>query len=321
MRPLEGVMDRSQLGDPDILKKYSLLFDKVHLIKVNGLHGFYDMLHRSGIIDERRTNAEVDFLEKQGFISGIDEASYQMLLRTLVDSGLLEEDWRLDELFNSHLTYASIISLAIKDEFGDGSYRKSVEERKKKPGISEEFSDSFARITSVVLAHQNKQTDLVPICFSDLEDDGLDDLQTKTVWSVGLDQFPVPGPGSAWEDVLNFKEEMRDKQWHFRRFLHSMISKKQTEAEIRDDIEWSLNEYTKAMKLHKLKAGESFIEVCVIPVIELAEDLAKFNWSKIAKGALSVKKRQVELMEAEMKAPGRECAYIFEVQKRFGESV
>ena len=33
----------------------------------------------------------------------------------------------------------------------------------------------------------------------------------------------------------------------------------------------------------------------------------KFNWSKIAKGALQVGKRKVELMEAEMKAPGREC--------------
>jgi hypothetical protein len=55
-----------------------------------------------------------------------------------------------------------------------------------------------------------------------------------------------------------------------------------------------------------------------VPVIELAEDLAKFNWSKIAKGILSVRKRHVELMEAEMKAPGRECAYVFEAQKRFG---
>lgn len=60
------------------------------------------------------------------------------------------------------------------------------------------------------------------------------------------------------------------------------------------------------------------MEVCVIPAIEIIEDIAKFNWSKIAKGALSVKKRQIELMEAEMKAPGRECAYVFDARKRFG---
>jgi hypothetical protein len=74
------------------------------------------------------------------------------------------------------------------------------------------------------------------------------------------------------------------------------------------------------MKLHNLKAGNSFIEVYLIPAIEIFEDVVKINWSKIAKGALSVKKRRVELMEAEMKAPGRECAYVFDVQKRFGRS-
>jgi hypothetical protein len=44
----------------------------------------------------------------------------------------------------------------------------------------------------------------------------------------------------------------------------------------------------------------------------------KFNWSKIANGALQVQKRKIELMEAEMRAPGRECAYVFDARKRFG---
>jgi hypothetical protein len=74
------------------------------------------------------------------------------------------------------------------------------------------------------------------------------------------------------------------------------------------------------MKIRHLKVGNSFVEVYFLPIVELAEDLVKFNWSKIAKSALSVRKRQVELMEAEMKAPGRECAYVFEAQKRFGAS-
>jgi hypothetical protein len=42
----------------------------------------------------------------------------------------------------------------------------------------------------------------------------------------------------------------------------------------------------------------------VIPPIEFAENLIKFNWSKIAKGALSIGKRKIELIEAEMTAPG-----------------
>jgi hypothetical protein len=34
---------------------------------------------------------------------------------------------------------------------------------------------------------------------------------------------------------------------------------------------------------------------------------------------LSIKNRKVELIEAAMKAPGRECAYVFDARKRFGD--
>jgi hypothetical protein len=111
---------------------------------------------------------------------------------------------------------------------------------------------------------------------------------------------------------------MHDKQWAFRRFMKTLATKRQTEAEIRDDLEWSLNEYTKAMALHKIKTSQSFVDVFFITPLEILENLVKFNWSKIAKGALQVRKRKVELMEAEMKAPGRECAYVFDARKRFG---
>jgi hypothetical protein len=49
----------------------------------------------------------------------------------------------------------------------------------------------------------------------------------------------------------------------------------------------------------------------------MIENLVKCNWSKIARGALQIQQRRIELMEAEMKAPGRECAYLFDAQKKF----
>lgn len=60
------------------------------------------------------------------------------------------------------------------------------------------------------------------------------------------------------------------------------------------------------------------MEAYVIPALELVEDLVRFKWSKIAKGAVVVKKRNLELLEAEMKAPGRECAYVFDARRTFG---
>jgi hypothetical protein len=140
----------------------------------------------------------------------------------------------------------------------------------------------------------------------------------EIVLEVARDLFPCPDDTCAWQDILNFRDEARDKQWAFRRFLSTLGTKQQTEAEIRDDLEWSLNEYAKAMEVHHIKASQSFVDVFIISPLEIIENIVKLNWSKIAKGALDVKKRKVELLEAEMKAPGRECAYVFDARKRFG---
>jgi hypothetical protein len=164
------------------------------------------------------------------------------------------------------------------------------------------------------------QKETVAICedqlnsFADKHSGSLSD----TVLRVSIEALPLPGEDSAWQDVLDFKAEMHDKQWAFRRFLHDIAGRSQTEIEIRDDIEWTINEYTRAMKIHDIKASQSFVDVFVISPLEIIENLVQLNWSKIAKGALSVQKLKVELLEAEMNAPGRECAYVFDARKRFG---
>jgi hypothetical protein len=142
----------------------------------------------------------------------------------------------------------------------------------------------------------------------------------ESVLEVALTALPAPDESSAWEDILNFKADLHDKQWGFRRFLRSLSLKQPTESEVRDEIEWMVNEYAKAMHVHNLKASPAFFEAYVIPGLEFIEDIVKFKWSKIAKGVVAVKKRKVELLEAEMKAPGKECAYVFEARKRFGGS-
>ncbi len=40
----------------------------------------------------------------------------------------------------------------------------------------------------------------------------------ETALRVALEAFPVPDETCSWEDILDFKSEMRDKQWDFRRF-------------------------------------------------------------------------------------------------------
>jgi uncharacterized protein (UPF0335 family) len=127
-----------------------------------------------------------------------------------------------------------------------------------------------------------------------------------------------PDDTCAWQDILDFKKELKNKQWDFRHFLTGLATKKQTEAAAREEIEYLLNQYEEAMKLHQMKASHTFVDVFVITPIEILEDIVKFRWSAILKGGMAARKRKIELLEAEMKAPGKECAYVFDARKRFG---
>jgi len=128
---------------------------------------------------------------------------------------------------------------------------------------------------------------------------------TEEVLAIGLHALPVPDEMCAWQDILDFKAASDHKLWSFRRFLGTLASKQQTEAEIRDDIEWSLNGYAKEMDRFKLKRSVSFMETYVIPTVEALES---FKPSTFLKGVVSIKKRKVELLEGESNAKGRECA-------------
>ncbi len=141
----------------------------------------------------------------------------------------------------------------------------------------------------------------------------------QDVLKVAFESIPVPDEDCPWEAILDFRADLREKQWGFRRFLKTLSTKQQTEAEIRDDIEWTVNEYRKAMEVHRLKSSNSFFDVFVVTPIEILETLAKLQLSKLLRGSFSARKRQVELLETELKAPGRECAYVFEARRQFGD--
>ena len=134
---------------------------------------------------------------------------------------------------------------------------------------------------------------------------------------ITQDYFPQASVDCPWQDIIDFKEEAHDKLWRFRRFLHTLATKEQTEAEIRDDIGWSVNEYAKAMDRLKIKRSIGFMETYIIPTVEALEALKP---SSFLKGLVGIKKRKLELYEGVEIAPGREVAYIYDAQKRFGNS-
>ena len=94
--------------------------------------------------------------------------------------------------------------------------------------------------------------------------------------------------------------------------------KKLTPAEVEEKLASLLAKYEKHMRIHKMKVNRSTFQTIVVTSAELLEGLIKFKWGKAAKLLFSLQERKISLLEAELKAPGLEVAYLSKTRDRFG---
>ena len=184
------------------------------------------------------------------------------------------------------------------------------------------YHDIFVRDAALVL--KAGDGDAIPLCASALpchmDCEVAERLKTlETVVRVTLEAMPIPDGLCAWEDILDFRWEASEKQWSLRRLLQTLASTKMSESEIRDALDFSTNEYTKAMKRRKMAITHGTVTAFAIPASDMIVNPSGNHIASALGAAVLLNKLRVELMEAELKAPGKECAYVFEARKRFGE--
>jgi hypothetical protein len=245
MLALRGVA-RHPAGDFAYLKKRALLFDDFLLLPLK---------------TSLPTNAaaELAYLEQQRFLTAMDDS---------VIGALSTFMWlRAPEFMRG-----------AKSLIDNGAEKASIDEVLRKAA---EVNDFQARVAAMELTTPSSQ--VVPLCelpFSYIESPlkgPISGLNATDVLEIAIESLPTPSEETPWEDIFAFKAEHHDKLWHYRRFVHKLANSTNSEAEVRDEIEWALNEYTRAMRIHDIKAGHSLVETYVIPTIETIADIAKFN--------------------------------------------
>lgn len=90
-----------------------------------------------------------------------------------------------------------------------------------------------------------------------------------------------------------------------------------TPAEVEEKLEYLIDQYRRHMRLHRMKTNAGTLETIVTITAEVLGDLASFKWGKAAQALFSLKKRQVDLLEGELTAPGNEVAYIVKAREIF----
>jgi hypothetical protein len=280
MRALHGVA--FSLENLSEVRRNLLIFDKVYVLKTDRLG-----------IDSRDS---LEWLQSEGYVELIPESDYDEAHEAIPE--LDHRTWKLEDKPEAEQNDFELTMKALGfplHEFRNRVWQavfsdEEIDPRKLLPpkGSPADLAicDAYARELSVIIGKRSG-TQTTPICKADLSAKVLQvrrQKTTKPVLEVAMDMLPFPADDNSFEDLMNFRSAEKDKLWAFRRFLNSLATKALSEAEIRDEQEWSLNEYTKAMTLHNLKAGTGFVEAYVLPTLEVVENLATFKWSNLARG-------------------------------------
>jgi hypothetical protein len=139
---------------------------------------------------------------------------------------------------------------------------------------------------------------------------------------VVVNALPTPADDESWERILEFRADTaaREQFARLRDWMNDMARGGLTPGEVEDRLEAHLADYREHMRVHKMKVETGMLETVVIAAAEWIEDLSKFNWGKLAKGLFAFKHRQINLLESELKAPGRAVAFVDAARAAFGTS-
>jgi hypothetical protein len=140
------------------------------------------------------------------------------------------------------------------------------------------------------------------------------------VLRIVIAALPEPAEGTPWGQVLEFRADAAASHQvlALRRWISKIARENMSAVEISDEIEWLIAEYRAHMHLHRMKTGSGTLEAVVAAAGDILENLAKLKFGSLAKALFALRHRQVELLEAERQAPGRELAYIVRARERFG---
>lgn len=155
-----------------------------------------------------------------------------------------------------------------------------------------------------------------------LPDEGRSGSSGKVIGIV-LKNLPVPSQQTPWEQILEYRgdPDSKSKFLALRDWTTKVAKSNLSNREIEDNLEYLLDQYSRHLDLHKMKTTRSTLETVVVTTAELLENLITIKWSKAASLLFSIRKRKIELMEAESSSPGREVAFIRKAQMTFRNTI
>lgn len=181
------------------------------------------------------------------------------------------------------------------------------------------ISDVCSRLEATLITEYEKHP-ACPILYSL---DSFSELPgtNAQVLQIIFENIPTPDPVTPWERIIDYRNDPETKYGlaGLRTWVSEVVQSKLAAGEIRDRLAWELETYERYMSTHKLDQASGTLEVLILAAGEILENLARLKFGKVAKTLFSIRRRHLEVVKAELKAPGRELAYISRTQQVFKE--
>lgn len=304
---------------PVLLKRDLLYFDQVHVCTNKGVDVFDDLAS----IDPKyceQMRKEFEFLKKHGLLCdfNLSEMMKFMWEKSGFQQGKFNQEDHTDMVRIMESFYAIPEVLPAK-KFKKNASRKEMEQIMDRYVESVDTAEREAtRVASAFLNRFARSDNATAIIQENLPID-LPNFKSAKVLEVVLEKLPIPDENVEWQQIVEYRADPDSsaKFTALRVWMQDIASKEYTKQEIEERVDHLLNEYERHMFFHKLKYQTAAGHILVNAPLEILENLVKFKWSSIGKSIFSFKEKQFDLMEAELKAPGRELAYISKANAKF----
>jgi hypothetical protein len=184
-----------------------------------------------------------------------------------------------------------------------------------------DFTDAYTRLCAMFLSSKYENITsllyLPPKTVNTRKKDRLE--HRRAFYDVVLSKFPIPSEQTPWEQIIEFRKD-RDVQARYlalRRWINKAVRSNLSIAELSDELDYLTNRYEEYMRISRMEyRWKSLRTLLSIPVDWVIGGLT-LNPRKLAR-PFELKERQIALLKAELKAPGREISYLVQAKENFG---
>jgi len=253
----------------------------------------------------------IDFPSHEAFFNTASLPRHHPACEELITHALAEYDW---------LARAGVIDLPYGPELQELRLQDFVDICRSAPFASEvgRASEAAARHWAAQLRKADVTAVAIAKDFGDFETsvgDGASD-RLGTVIRVIMHEVPEPSEETSWEQIIEFRNtpETEARMAGLRRWMSEIATKGLESSRMADELQYLLHEYEQYMRVQKMKILKGPLETILTVSGEIAESLAKVQWGRLGKLPFVIRQRRIQLLEAELSAPGREIGWLTDVR-------